>query len=222
MRNHKAREKRYRAAELELMQVISAGLRKRHLGGYAGDCPSPRELRQFAAGKCDSIQRDRLLAHLSVCDLCIDSMAGLRRRRWVLRTALPFASAIVVIATAAWLWMNQHRALPELNRMATVDLRDIAPTRGRIPGPQTATVRKTSGGLRLVLPVDTEGNYEIEILGQDATATPLLRSSGSTIREDRNVVLDLPADLSNLKAGKYLLALRRDGSVWEYYSLTLE
>jgi len=109
-----------------------------------------------------------------------------------------------------------------LSGVATVDLRLISPTRGQVPGPQTATVRKTTGGLRVVLPVGSEGNYEVEILGQDIQPTPLLRSSGSTRLEGHDVVLNLPVNLSNLKSGKYLLALRRDSSEWEYYSVILE
>jgi hypothetical protein len=140
----------------------------------------------------------------------------------VVRTAFGFASVIVVIAAAALFWVNQHRPLPDLNRVATVDLRLISPTRGQVPGPQAATVRKAASGLRVVLPIGSEGNYEVEILGQHRQPTPLLRSSGSTRLEGHDVVLNLPVNLSNLKSGKYLLALRRDGSEWEYYSLMLE
>jgi hypothetical protein len=217
-----ARRKQYHAAEEELMQVPQTSLREERLSSDAGGCPSRWELRQFAAGKCDSSQRDQLLGHLAVCDRCIDSMTCLRQRRWVIRTAFAFASVMVVIAAAALLWVNQHRAFPDLNRVATVDLRLISPTRGQAPGPQTATVRKAAGGLRVVLPVGSDGNYEVGILGQDRQPTPLLRSSGSTRLEDHDVVLNLPVNLSNLKGGKYWLGLRRDGSEWEYYSLSVE
>jgi hypothetical protein len=221
MRNRRVHQQKYRAAERELMQVLSSIPRKKNLGSNVADCPSPMELRQFAAGKCDSSQRDELLTHLAACDLCINSMAGLRQRRWMIRMAVAIASAMVVITTATWLWVNQRRALPDLNRVATVDLRLISPTRGQVAGPRTATVRRAAGGVRIVLPVGSEGNYEMEILGEDARPT-FVRSSGSTRLEGQDVVLSLSVDLLTLKSGKYLLALRRNSSEWAYYSVMLE
>jgi hypothetical protein len=61
----------------------------------------------------------------------------------------------------------------------------------------------------------------MEILGED-TRTTFVRSSGRTRLEGQNVVLSLSVDLLTLKSGKYLLALRRSGSEWIYYSLMLE
>lgn len=219
MRNQGVSQKRYDAAEKELMQVLSTGVRDESLDD-AANCPSPRELRNFAAGNSDSIQRDKLLAHLAVCDRCIDSMAGLRQQRWVVRTAFALAS-VIVVAAAAWLWVSQRRVSPDLNRMASVDLRLISPTRGQAHGPQTAMVRRAAGGLRVVLPVGSDGPYQMEILGKDTKRT-FLRSSGTTRLEGVDVVLNLRVDLSGLTNGKYLIALRRDGSEWEYYSLTVE
>ena len=133
---------------------------------------------------------------------------------------MTFALASMIVVMATWLWINQHPF--ENLRVATVDLRLISPTRGQIPGPETATVRKATDGFRIVLPVGSEGHYEMAILGPDEKSTPLLHSSGSTKLEGHDVVLDLPANLTHLKSAKYLLTLRRDGYEWEYYSLTLE
>src|ERR1700680_492753 len=165
MRNHRVHQQKYRAAERELMQALSSSPRKKHVGSSVAHSPSPAELRQFAAGKCDSSQRDKLLTHLAACDLCINSMAGLRQRRWMITMAVAIASAMVLITTVTWLWVNQHRALPDFNRVATVDLRLISPTRGQVAGPRTATVHKAAGGVRIVLPVFSEGTYELDSLG---------------------------------------------------------
>jgi hypothetical protein len=223
-RNDMANPEQYRAAEQELIGNGSSILRAGGGHGATGHCPSPRDLRCFADGKFEGseAQRDELLAHLALCDRCIDSLARLRQHRTVRRMAFAFASAIVVITAAAWLWVNQHRASPDSNQVATVDLRLISTTRGQAPGPQTATVRKAAGGLRIVLPVGSEGNYQVAILGQDRKPTPLPRISGNTRLEGHDLVLNLPVNLSNLNSGEYLLALRRDGGEWEYYSVILE
>src|SRR5438552_8951580 len=117
-------------------------------------------------------------------------MARIQQRRWIIRTAGAIASAVVFITTATWLWVNQHRALPDLNRVATVDLRLISPTRGQVAGPRTATVHKATSGVRIVLPVGSEGNYEMEILGEGTRST-FVRSSGSTRLESQDLVLSL-------------------------------
>src|SRR5712675_285315 len=100
MRNRISRQRQYRAAERELMQVFSTGLRKKNVSWHVADCPSRRELQRFAAGKSDNVQRDRLLTHLATCDLCVDSMASLRQRRWITRTVFALASVIAIIVGA--------------------------------------------------------------------------------------------------------------------------
>jgi hypothetical protein len=214
--------KHHRAAELELLEALSDVVRKEPGDRHVGNCPSVADLKRFAAGTYGTTeaQRDELLAHLAVCDHCVHFLAQLRKRRvFTTKAALALASAAVV---AVAFWVSLQHTSQVLSGVATVDLRLISPTRGQVPGPQTATVRKTTGGLRVVLPVGSEGNYEVEILGQDKQPAPILRSSGSTRLEGHGVVLNLPVNLANLKSGKYLLALRRDGSEWEYYSVILE
>src|SRR5882672_9099490 len=223
-------------AELELLEALSDVVRQEPDGRPVGNCPNVADLERFAVGKYGTApnQLDELLNHLAVCDRCIDFLTQFRKRQELIRrsqelirkrrelrrtTALALASvAVLVIA----LWASLQHSSRVLVGVATIDLRLISPTRGQVPGPQTATVRKATDGLRIVLPVGSEGNYEMAILAVDAKSTALLRSSGSTKLEGHDVVLDLPANLMHLKSAKYLLTLRRDGSEWEYYSLTLE
>jgi len=224
-------------AELELLEALSDVVRQEPDGRPVGNCPNVADLERFAVGKYGTApnQLDELLNHLAVCDRCIDFLTQFRKRQELIRrsqelirkrrelrrtTALALASvAVLVIA----LWASLQHSSRVLVGVATIDLRLISPTRGQVPGPrQTATVRKASDGLRVVLPVGSEGNYEMEILAEDTKPT-LVRGSGSTRLEGHDVVLNLPVNLSHLKSGKYLLALRRgNGAEWEYYSLTLE
>jgi hypothetical protein len=50
----------------------------------------------------------------------------------------------------------------------------------------------------------------------------MLLTSGEAHLENHDVVLNLPGELGKLKAGRYSLALRRDGSEWVYYKVILD
>jgi len=209
-------------AEQELLEALSDVVRRQPVGRSVGSCPNVTDLERFAAGKYGAAQNqlDELTDHLAVCDRCIDFLTQSRKRRELRRTtALVLASAVVLVIA---LWASLQHTSRVVVGVATVDLRLLSPTRGQVPGPQTATVRKATDRLRIVLPVGSEGNYEMAILAVDAKPTPLLHSSGNAKLEGHDVVLDLPPNLTHLKSAKYLLTLRRDGYEWEYYSLTLE
>ena len=220
MRTQRLRKQRYRAAERELMVVLSTSLQGEQSGSNSGECPSRKELQRFAAGKSNAVQCDELLIHLASCDPCINSMTRIRRQRFMLTIARSFLS-VIVISAAIWFWRSQQSVSPDLNRVAYLDLRNVSPTRSQITGAQTAMIPKVSGGIRIVLPIGSEGNYEGEILGENGQSI-FLRASANTSLDGQAVVLTLRLNFANLKNGKYLLALRRRDSKWEYYSLTLD
>jgi len=220
--NNMATLRHHGKAEQELLEALSDVVRRQPFRRSVGSCPNVTDLERFAAGKYGAApaQLDELMDHLAVCDRCIDCLTRSRKRRELRRTtALVLASAVVLVIA---LWASLQHTSRVVVGVATVDLRLLSPTRGQVPGPQTATVRKATDRLRIVLPVGSEGNYEMAILALDANSTILLRSSGSAKLEGHEVVLAMPANLTHLKSAKYLLTLRRDGNEWEYYSVNLE
>jgi hypothetical protein len=191
-----------------------------------GLCPSLDDLRRFAAGRygATSAQRDDVLAHLGTCDRCIDFMARLRKRRVLLRSAeLALASAIVV-AAILWIWTSQHHTPQNVNGAAIVDLRLLAPTRGTEPAPgrDALIIHRNIDRLRIILPLGSEGKYEVRIFAREREGDSALHTSRRTSLESREVVLDLPVNFGRVMPGSYLLALRRDEVDWEYYPLIIE
>jgi hypothetical protein len=191
-----------------------------------GPCPSPADLRRFAAGKYGATpaQRDDVLAHLGTCDRCIDFMARLRKRRVLLRSAeLAIASAIVV-AAILWIWTSRHHLPQNVNGVAIVDLRLLTPTRGTEPPPVPVApiIRRSAGRLRIILPVGSEGKYEVRIVARERQGDSALNTSRRTDLENREVVLDVPVNFGGLTPGSYLLALRHNDVDWEYYPLIIE
>lgn len=191
-----------------------------------GLCPSLDDLRRFAAGKYGATpaQRDEVLAHLGTCDRCIDFMARLRKRRALLRSAeLAIASAIVV-AAILWIWTSQHYAPQNVNDTAIVDLRLLAPTRGTepAPGPAALIIHRDADRLRIILPLGSEGKYEVRIFARERQGDSALHTFRRTSLENREVVLDVPVNFGGLTPGSYLLALRHNDVDWEYYPLIIK
>ena len=209
-------------AEDELMHALSAVMSTDALPAAKEECPSANELSLFERGKSDPDGRERLVAHLSACDLCIGFLKTRRRRRSLVKeTGLAFAAAAVLVFA---LVLGFRAPIQTPTKIATVDLRPLFPTRGVETATTAAKIPAISEkvtGLRLILPAGTEGKYECEILSARKDAV-LTHVSGETSFQDHQVVLDFPISSSSFRGGDYFLALRKDGDSWAYYPLTLK
>lgn len=215
-----ARVKRSDAPELELAEALTELDRKRGSSSARTDCPSTSELRRFTSGKCPRSQADLILIHLGSCQHCTVVLTKLRTQRLLLKRAYMAMAAAAAILIAAWIAKGRH-SFPH-NEIATIDLRPLSATRGT--GNQVeplAVISRRIGTLRAVLPIGSEGRYECEIrLAGEGRA--VARSSGETVLESGRVILNLPMDLESLPPGRYLLALRHNGSEWASYPVELK
>jgi hypothetical protein len=213
--------RQYRVAEQELMEALSSVTRKDGPVQKLGNCPTVADLRRFATGKCNPVQRDKLLAHLGTCERCLTVLREMRERGiLVRRTSLALAVA-AVLAVAVWATLDRSSSVS--SAVATVDLRLASPTRGieNNDGAAAVIAPRKAGWLRIILPIGGEGKYESQILRRGQNV-PMLFTSGEAHLENHDVVLDLPINLSSLTPGRYSLALRREGSEWVYYKFILE
>ena len=212
-----ARSNQARNAELELAEVLADIDRK---GGVSIDrpgCPSATELRRFVSGKCAQAQVDSLLTHLGSCQHCMQVLKKVHARRLLSKRAYVAMAAAAAILIAVWIAVGRLSSPPA--GLATIDLRPISPTRGTENAVRsTPKIDRRSGTLRVILPIGSEGKYQCEIR-LDRRSTAIARSSGVTVLEGGNVVLDFPVNLRSLPPGHYSLALRRDGSEWVYYPM---
>jgi hypothetical protein len=211
-------EKHFRQPELELAEALTDADRKNGLLSRSADCPSERELRKFVAGK--SSLPDAVLAHLGDCPRCSQLLSALRvqtvRTR---RISLALAATAVVVLAA---WLTFVRSSPVPSGVATIDLREVSPTRGsESTARRLVTAVRRNGTVRILLPIGSEGRYECEIQSQSG-GRPVISSSGEASLQDHDIVLNLPLNLAQLRSGRYFLGLRRNGSDWFYYSLQLE
>jgi hypothetical protein len=186
-----------------------------------GDCPTVADLRRLATGKCNQKQRDEIVAHLGSCDRCITIMRQMRERGILIRRTSVVLSVAAVLAVAIWVRLDRPSSISKA--VATIDLRLASPTRGieNDNGADAVTVRRNAGRLRIILPIGSEGKYECQIV-RPGQSVALMRASGEASLENHEVVLNLPIELGSVTAGRYSLALRREGSEWVYYPLILK
>ncbi|HZT35024.1 MAG TPA: hypothetical protein VFA15_03820 [Nitrososphaera sp.] len=208
-------------------------------------CPSLRMLRQFAAGSLVSdFERDRTLNHLGVCSTCLDAVVRLRnqqrdfdvraesaglgqtvsllpRSRLIRRLSIAVAACFLF---AAILWISISKSNVHSVPVATIDLREIAATRGSQPdNVPIARVGADTRQIVIILPQSREdGMYEIEVKTALDSSLPLLRTTAPTIVKDHILELVIAADFSRIARGKYLLALRHANSSWEYVPVQRE
>lgn len=217
-----AKLEQYGALERDLIQALSD--KSVDLAPPSiSECPTLGDLRRFEAGKFghNADERDKLIAHVGVCDRCLGGITRLKRRRvWQERTGFVLAFTVVVLVA---IWVRVWHPAPISSGVATLDLRLSFPTRG-IENANVANasrVRRDAGRLRLILPPGSEGSYEYELVAYEQVS-PAVRGSGRATAENEKVILNLTTGLAHLRPGRYSLALRRDDSGWEYYPIIVE
>ena len=211
--------KQYRAAEEELMKGLSGSIHRERNSG-AGH-PHYRELRQFATGKhANDFRTEKIYAHLADCDGCIGTMAQIRRRAKFARRAVLLSSVLIVLAVLSiWTLRVGKRA----DTVVALDLRSLSVTRGVQQSTNNSlSLPRGARQLKIILPVGSEGRYQIEILDQSRDGSAVFSVFGEAQRQGEGVSIELPIDWSKFVSGRYRLALRRDGADWEYYPLTVK
>lgn len=224
------------APEQELLALLAHTIEEAPGTTGSSTCPSPDELRLLDRGLVhEPSHRTSLLEHLADCNHCIQLMTrirqdrilednireyGMRRRRVFVRSALAMAAALVIVII---IFVGvRYRSTDRSPVVTAIDLR-LASTRGSEKGVlPRARVRRPLARFHILLPFGTDGAYEAAIVAAGSHQKVLAAGSGSTQIEGHIVVLKLSADVSTLEPGDYELALRRRGSEWEYYPLTVK
>jgi hypothetical protein len=223
--------------EQELLELLADTIEEEPGSVDTSKCPSLDELRLLDRGVSHArSQRASLLVHLADCNHCIQVMKHIRenriranriledqiRQRRVFAQRAMVTASVLVVAVIIFIWAR-YAAPVSPNLVTTIDLR-VPYTRGNENSsvPPRAQLRRPMARFRIVLPFGTDGSYEAIIVPAESHETVVARSAGYTQIENHSVVLYLSADVSALEPGDYSLALRRSGSEWEYYPLTVQ
>ena len=215
-----AQPNQFQRAERELKQGLANLDQRNPAASEQEHCPPEAVLRRFVGGKCGKQEALGILDHLGWCQSCILYLEEKRWRRKVTKSVVfaLAASAAILIAV----WAVRGRSSLSMPSVQTVDLRLVSPTRGFETSPASPViVARSAIGLRLILPIGSEGKYEFQIQ-PDRQGQTVVRGSGNTRIEAHTVVLNLRVDLRSLQPGRYSLALRREQSEWADYSIDLQ
>jgi len=215
-----AQPNQFQRAERELRQGLANLDERNPAASEQEHCPSETVLRRFVDGKCGKQEALGILDHLGCCQSCILYLEELRWRRKLTKSVVLALAASAAILIAVWA-VRGGNSLSTL-RVQTVDLRLVSPTRGlENPPASPVVVARNATGLRLILPIGSEGKYEFQIR-PDRQGRIVARGSGTTRIEAHTVVLNLRVDLGSLDPGRYSLALRREHYEWSNYSIDLK
>lgn len=200
-------------------------------------CP-PREV-LLALSRGGPPVGDPNYEHLTECSPCYlefrsfqqawarPTVLGLSRQSW-----LTAAAASVVLAVGGWFLLSDVGVGPELQVENTpsadaipvdLDLRGYTVSRSeQSTEPLRPPLTLPRGVLRLTirLPTGSEpGLYEIQLLTSDPQ--PLLSLTGSAEIRDFVTTIDVVADIREVGAGEYRLALRRQGETPRVYPVAV-
>jgi hypothetical protein len=188
-------------------------------------CPGTDFLKQLAHDHRSIKPSDHRLDHVAHCSPCFREFVVFRdkfksqttTRRAVLTGLGSLAAVLAVIAIAV---RRPHRELTvnSESRLIDIDLRPFSPSRGTdsatLPTPRQIDLPRTRLDLRITLPfASQEGDYEVQILRADGTATGLTASGTARLR-DGDTRFEVKLDLSHLPAAHYQLGVRRIPFDW--------
>ena len=127
-------------------------------------------------------------------------------------------AAVLIFTVAGWLWIRTQHSV-QGSETAVLDLRERSVARGQNPT-QTdqppLEIRRSTKHLIVDLPIGSkEGSYDLALLNE--SGNPIQSGSGSAQLQDHVVTLRADVDVSAVRPGLYLLALRQPGLEWTRY-----
>ena len=226
-------------------QRFIEALRQAALSNYPNPdrvgCPDQKTLEAVARRQVPMM--DPVIDHVWQCSPCAQEVTRLRgaasrkKRYWVAAAGMAAAIAVVSIALVRQSPAPENAATkaspPPASATsppavvaqasaATLDLRPFSPTRGA--GKKTGSaleLKRANVALTLYLPVGLdEGRYDLRMM-DDQFQTRLTQTVSATF-SNHVVKIDTRLDLSNLSAGRYVLALRPAGEDWRTFPLVIQ
>jgi len=188
-------------------------------------CPGSGVLKAIASRRLTLEEAEPWINHLSSCSPCTREFADLRKnsqRRRMVRLSAAAAGLLLAVAAGTWLLLRQPSG-PAQFQAVTLDLTGQGILRGSEQNPPNPPLQLAKGHLDLTvyLPVGSEsGMYEMQVVREPGR--PIWSAQKEAKLENYKATLHVQADLTHLKPGLYLLAIRPNGWNWTYYPLLLK
>jgi hypothetical protein len=209
--------------EKRVWDLLTRGLSREFPNPERVGCPDSAVLRGIAFRKLRLAEVDQWLDHLSSCSPCYQEFTELRKQAASQRRrtqAWIAVAAVVIFVVTGWLWVRIHRSVqpPET---AVLDLRELSVARGQNPSQinqHPVEISRSAKHLILDLPIGSqEGRYDVALLSE--SGNQIQSASGTAQLQNHVVTLRADVDLSAVRPGLYLLALRQPGLEWTRYPI---
>ena len=195
-----------------ILDLLAQGLSHEFPNPQRVGCPDPTILRGIAFHKLRLAEVEQWLNHLSSCSPCFQEFTEMRKEAVSQRRRIQVwlvVGAALILAGGGWLWMRARHSLPPSN-VAVLDLRGLSISRGE-GQPQIdqrpLEIQRSSKHLVMEVPIGSEeGTYDLALLSE--AGAQILDATGTAKLEDHNVTLRADLDLSGVRPGVYVLALR--------------
>ena len=214
-------QEEFNKEEKRVLELLTQGLSREFPNPQRVGCPDSAVLRGIAFRKLRLAEVEPWLGHLGSCSPCFHEFTELRKRAASQRRRAQVwlvAAAVLIVTVAAWLWVRTQRPVQQ-PETAILDLRERSVSRGQDPT-QTdqphLEIRRSAKHLIVELPIGSqEGTYEIALLDESGSA--IQSASGTAQLQDHIVTLRAEVDVSAVRPGLYLLALRQPDLKWTRY-----
>jgi len=210
--------------EKRILDALGRGLLKEFPNPDRAGCPGSDVLRKIASHEMPLPEAEKWLDHLISCSPCYGDFsqfqAAHQRRRT--RTFLAIAASILIVVFLAGLALFLKQKESIVAQTAVLDLRNRSIARGTEPNPAEPSVEisRSAKQWNIYLPLgSTEGTYDVRLM--TPSGQPLMTAS-NTARLERGITsLQVIANVSSASSGQYTLELRKVGSEWNSYPVTL-
>jgi hypothetical protein len=130
------------------------------------------------------------------------------------------AAAVLLFAVGGWLWVRARHSV-QTTDTAVLDLRERSVARGQSQSETDQTpleISRTTKHLVVDLPIGSkEGAYDVGLFTE--TGDQILHTTGVAQLRDHITVLRVDVELSSVRPGAYLLAVRQPNVGWTRYPI---
>ena len=210
--------------EKRIHDALGRGLLKEFPNPERTGCPGSDVLKRIASHEMPLAEAEMWLDHLGSCSPCYRDFSQFRKVQEVRRqrTLLAVAASILIVASiAGWALLRRHNEGLDA-QIAVLDLRNRSIARGTEPNPAEPPleVNRAATHWTIYLPLGSpEGSYDVRVVTPSGEF--LSAASGTAKLTDHFTSLQVAVSLSSVRAGRYVLQVRKTGLEWNSYPLLL-
>jgi hypothetical protein len=210
--------------EKRILDVLGRGLLKEFPNPDRTGCPGSDVLKRIAFHEMPLAEAEKWLDHLTSCSPCYSDFSQFRnayqKRRS--RTLFAIAASILIVAGVAGWFLFLKQRQPVATEAAVLDLRFRSVPRGTESNPAEPPleIARNVSRVEIYLPLgSSDGAYELSIESQ--TGNSVFNGNGIATVKKGITFLAIDVNVSGVSPGLYVLQLRKVGSEWTSYPMSV-